>query len=245
MDHDIRDPAPAPTTAPEPTENTPQKRKRIAQEQLERVRQENEAIEAEEELAQEERKKRAAAERLAVLVDKGDAYGNPERPSTPPPRPPNRRTFKIQAHPKAGAPGVSTASARSFAALARAESRGDRRGAQRRRLLVYLAPSSCTPRRTTPGPRWGYATARLGLRAPIAAEVLGSTATTTGRDPPPRSRPRTRHQLRLAGAVPFPLLAGGSAAPLSTATLLSTLEIGLGPSAARPPRSPTKPARSE
>ena len=88
MDHDIRDPAPAPTTAPEPTENTPQKRKRIAQEQLERVRQENEAIEAEEELAQEERKKRAAAERLAVLVDKGDAYGNPERPSTPPPRPP-------------------------------------------------------------------------------------------------------------------------------------------------------------
>jgi len=48
--------------------------------------------------------------------------------------------------------------------------------------------------------------------------------------------PRTRHQLRLAGAVPFPLLTGGSAAPLSTATLLSTLEIGLGPSTARPPR---------
>ena len=48
--------------------------------------------------------------------------------------------------------------------------------------------------------------------------------------------PRTRHQLRLAGAVPFPLLTGGSAAPLSTATLLSTLEIGLGPSAARPLR---------
>ena len=48
--------------------------------------------------------------------------------------------------------------------------------------------------------------------------------------------PRTRHRLRLAGAVPFPLLTGGSAAPLSTATLLSTLEIGLGPSAARPPR---------
>ena len=147
-----------------------------------------------------------------------------------------RRTSKIQAHPKAGAPGVSTASARSFAALARAESRGDRRGAQRRRLLVYPAPSSCTPRRTTPGPRWGYATARLGLRAPIAAEDLGSTATTTGRDPHPRSRPRTRHRLRLAGAVPFPPLAGGSAAPLSTAALLSTLEIGLGPSAARPLR---------
>ena len=54
--------------------------------------------------------------------------------------------------------------------------------------------------------------------------------------PPPRSRPRTHHQLRLAGAVPFPLLAGGSAAPLSTAALLSTLEIGLGPSAARPLR---------
>ena len=48
--------------------------------------------------------------------------------------------------------------------------------------------------------------------------------------------PRTHHQLRLAGAVPFPLLAGGSAAPLSTAALLSTLEIGLGPSAARPLR---------
>ncbi len=31
-------------------------------------------------------------------------------------------------------------------------------------------------------------------------------------------------------------MTGGSAAPLSTATLLSTLEIGLGPSAARPPR---------
>merc|ERR1719460_1907694 len=48
--------------------------------------------------------------------------------------------------------------------------------------------------------------------------------------------PRTRHRLRLAGDAPFPLLTGGSAAPLSTATLLSTLEIGLGPSAARPPR---------
>ena len=48
--------------------------------------------------------------------------------------------------------------------------------------------------------------------------------------------PRTRHRLRLAGAVPFPLLTGGSVAPLSTAALLSTLEIGLGPSAARPLR---------
>ena len=33
-----------------------------------------------------------------------------------------------------------------------------------------------------------------------------------------------------------PFLTGGSAAPLSTAALLSTLEIGLGPSAARPLR---------
>ena len=33
-----------------------------------------------------------------------------------------------------------------------------------------------------------------------------------------------------------PFLAGGSVAPLSTAALLSTLEIGLGPSAARPLR---------
>ena len=35
---------------------------------------------------------------------------------------------------------------------------------------------------------------------------------------------------------PSPFLAGGSVAPLSTAALLSTLEIGLGPSAARPLR---------
>ena len=118
----------------------------------------------------------------------------------------------------------------------RAQSRGDRRGAQRRRLRVYLAPSSCTSRRATPGPRRNLAAARLGLRASIAAKELGSTATTTRPRPPPRSRPRTRHRRRLAGAVPIPLLTGGSAAPLSTATLLSTLEIGLGPSAARPPR---------
>ena len=58
----------------------------------------------------------------------------------------------------------------------------------------------------------------------------------TGTPPPPRSRPRTRHRLRPAGAVPFPPLTGGSAEPLSTAALLSTLEIGLGPSAARPLR---------
>jgi hypothetical protein len=87
MDHGTRDPAPAPTTAPEPTENTPQRRKRIAQEQLKRERQENEAIEAEAELAEVKRKKRTAARRLAGLLDADNAYGDPERPSTSPQRP--------------------------------------------------------------------------------------------------------------------------------------------------------------
>ena len=86
MDHGTRDPAPAPTTAPEPPENTPQRRKRIAQEQLERERQENEAIEAETELEEVKRRKRAAARRLANLRDADNAYGNPERPSTSPQR---------------------------------------------------------------------------------------------------------------------------------------------------------------
>ena len=87
MDHGTRDPAPAPTTAPEPTENTPQRRKRIAQEQLVREKQENEAIEAEAELAEVKRRRRAAAKRLADLQDADNAYGNPERPSTSPQRP--------------------------------------------------------------------------------------------------------------------------------------------------------------
>ena len=87
MDHGTRDPAPAPTTAPEPTENTPQRRKRIAQEQLAREKQENEAIEAEAELAEVKRRRRAAAKRLADLQDTDYACGNPERPSTSPQRP--------------------------------------------------------------------------------------------------------------------------------------------------------------
>ena len=87
MDHDTGDPAPAPTTAPEPAENTPQRRKRRAQELLDRVRQENEALDLETELAREEQKKRTAAKRLAGFLDVDNVYGNYERPSTPPPRP--------------------------------------------------------------------------------------------------------------------------------------------------------------
>ena len=99
-------------------------------------------------------------------------------------------------------------------------------------------PSSRTSRRATPGPRRSFAAARLGLHAPIAAEELGSTATTTRPKPSPL---RARDQglvtdCDLPEPPPSPLLAGGSVAPLSTAALLSTLEIGLGPSAARPLR---------
>ena len=148
MDHGTRDPAPAPTTAPEPTENTPQRRKRIAQEQLAREKQENEAIEAEAELAEVKRRRRAAAKRLADLRDADNAYGNPERPSTSPQRP----LGEIRS------PDLPAG---------------------------YLAPSSRTLRRATPGPRRSFAAARLGLRAPIAAEELGFAATTTRPGPHP------------------------------------------------------------
>ena len=80
--------------------------------------------------------------------------------------------------------------------------------------------------------------ARLGLRAPIAAEELGFAATTTR----PGPHPLHAHDQGLVidcdlpEPSPSPFLTGGSAAPLSTAALLSTLEIGLGPSAARPLR---------
>ncbi len=52
-------------------------------------------------------------------------------------------------------------------------------------------------------------------------------------------RPRSKDSSSTATCRSRPLppfLAGGSVAPLSTAALLSTLEIGLGPSAARPLR---------
>merc|ERR1712159_682879 len=77
-----------------------------------------------------------------------------------------------------------------------------------------------------------------GLHVPIATEELGSTATTTR----PRPSPLRAHDQGLVTDCdlpepsPPPFLAGGSVAPLSTAALLSTLEIGLGPSAARPLR---------
>ena len=95
-----------------------------------------------------------------------------------------------------GAPGVSAASTRSFATLAHAQSRGDRRGAQRRRLLVYLAPLDFpAPRR--PLPR-GSASSPACYRVPFelakaikvtpprrpAGGVLYSETDTTAAKPP-------------------------------------------------------------
>ena len=140
MDHGTRDPAPAPTTAPEPTENTPQRRKRIAQEQLERERQENEAIEAETELEEVKRRKRAAARRLANLRDADNAYGNPERPSTSP-----QRSLDETRSPDLPA-GWSRVESSSNPRVARRPAPG---GASRRPVWVSTRP---LPRRSS-GPR--------------------------------------------------------------------------------------------